>query len=254
VEQISPQTLFTGQQVLWLPECGSTNTEARELIGQNRATEGCTVITDCQTAGRGQRGNTWEALPGENLTLSVIWRPVFLAATAQFRLNLAVALGVHDWAQTLLGPDPALRVKWPNDLYYHDQKLGGILIENTLNGAQIHWSVVGIGLNVNQARFGVPTATSLAVLTGHAYSLPPLAERLLEFLERRYLQARSGQYAALHHEYLGKLYRFQEWHHFGINNLATPGRIVNVTDAGQLVLEQATGQTHSYGLQEIRHL
>ncbi|WP_345223086.1 biotin--[acetyl-CoA-carboxylase] ligase [Hymenobacter koreensis] len=240
--------------MLWLPECGSTNTEARELIGQNRATEGCTVITDCQTAGRGQRGNTWEALPGENLTLSVVWRPVFLAATAQFRLNLAVALAVHDWAQGLLGPDPALRVKWPNDLFYHEQKLGGILIENTLNGSQIHWSVVGIGLNVNQVNFGVTTATSLALLKGHAFGLPPLAEKLLECLERRYLQLRGGQHPALHAEYLSKLYRFQEWHHFGVNGQPTAGRIVNITDAGQLVLEQTNGQMRSFGLQEIRHL
>ncbi|MCC3159201.1 biotin--[acetyl-CoA-carboxylase] ligase [Hymenobacter sp. 15J16-1T3B] len=254
MEPISPQTLFTGQQLIWLPECGSTNTEARELIGQNRATDGCTVITDKQTAGRGQRGNQWEAAPGENLTLSVVWRPTFLPAAAPFRLNLAVALGVHDWASALLGPDPALRLKWPNDLFYQDQKLGGILIENTLSGGQIHYSVVGIGININQTLFDVSTATSLSRLTGRAYALPPLAARLLESLERRYLQLRAGQVAQLQQAYRQVLYRYDEWHHFEVDGKRVPGRIVDVTDEGMLVLEQTNGQRRSFGMQEIRHV
>ncbi|RTQ49169.1 biotin--[acetyl-CoA-carboxylase] ligase [Hymenobacter gummosus] len=255
MEPISPQTLFTGQQLIWLPECGSTNTVARELIGENRATDGCTVITDKQTAGRGQRGNQWEAAPGENLTLSVVWRPTFLAATEQFRLNLAVALGVHDWAAGLLGPDPALRLKWPNDLFYQDQKLGGILIENTLSGPQIQFSVVGIGLNINQGEFGVPTATSLSRLTGRAYTLPPLARRLLECLERRYLQLRGGQYTTLRTDYRSVLYRFdEEWHAFEAEGQRLQGRIVDVAETGQLVVQLASGQQRAFGLQEIRHV
>ncbi|WP_400193646.1 biotin--[acetyl-CoA-carboxylase] ligase [Hymenobacter sp. B81] len=254
MEQISPQTLFTGRQVQWLPQCDSTNTVARELIGQNRATEGCTVITDHQRAGRGQRGNVWEAAPGENLTVSVVWRPTFLPAAAQFRLNLAVALAAHDWARELLGPDPALRVKWPNDLYYYDQKLGGILIENTLSGAQIHWSVVGLGLNVNQTAFGVPTATSLACLTGRPYQLAPLASRLLECLEQRYLQLRGGHHAALHRDYLARLYRYDEWHSYEVSGRRLAGRIVDVLDSGHLVLEQDNGTTRHFDLQEIRHV
>lgn len=254
MEPISPQTLFTGQQLIWLPECGSTNTEARELIGQNRATDGCTVITDCQTAGRGQRGNQWEAEPGENLTLSVVWRPTFLPAAAPFRLNLAVALGVHDWAAELLGPDPALRLKWPNDLFYQDQKLGGILIENTLSGGQIQYSIAGLGLNVNQATFAVPTATSLSRLTGRAYALPPLAARLLESLERRYLQLRAGQHAALRAAYQQVLYRFDEWHTFEVDGQRMPGRIADVTDEGLLELELGSGQRRRFGLQQVRHV
>ncbi|OON66256.1 biotin--[acetyl-CoA-carboxylase] ligase [Hymenobacter sp. CRA2] len=251
---MSPQTLFTGQQVIWLPECGSTNTEARDLLVQNRATDGCTVITDHQTAGRGQRGNQWEAAPGENLTLSVVWRPTFLPAAAQFRLNLAVALGVHDWAAVLLGPDPALRLKWPNDLFYQDQKLGGILIENTLSGAQIQFSVVGIGLNINQTQFGVSTATSFSRLTGRSYALAPLVTRLLESLERRYLQLRAGQYEALRAAYLQMLYRFDEWHPFEVAGQRLNGRIMDVTELGQLVVELPNGQRRSFDLQEIRHV
>ncbi|WP_190242672.1 biotin--[acetyl-CoA-carboxylase] ligase [Hymenobacter lapidiphilus] len=250
---LSPQTLFTGQQLVWLPECGSTNSEAQTLIGENRATDGCCVLTDKQTAGRGQRGNQWEAAPGENLTLSVIWKPVFLPAADQFLLSQTVALALHDWLGTLLGPTPALRVKWPNDLYYGSQKLGGILIENTLSGSKIQHSVVGIGLNINQQQFGVPTATSLGCLTGRVYQLAPLAERLLECLERRYLQLRAGRVRELRAEYLAVLYRFGEMHDYEAGGQRLHGRIVGLDEAGRLAVETG-GQVRHFDLKQIRYM
>ncbi|RZK35560.1 MAG: biotin--[acetyl-CoA-carboxylase] ligase, partial [Hymenobacter sp.] len=170
---MSPATLFTGRQLIWLLACPSTNSEAQQLQRENRASEGCTVMTGHQTAGRGQRGNQWLAAANENLTLSVVWHPTFLAATEQFLLSQVVALAALDWARRWLGAsgETSLRVKWPNDLYAGDQKLGGILIENTLSGLKIQYSIVGIGLNVNQQAFAVPTATSLSLLTGRPYDL-----------------------------------------------------------------------------------
>jgi BirA family biotin operon repressor/biotin-[acetyl-CoA-carboxylase] ligase len=252
VEALIPQTLFTGQQLVWLPECPSTNTEAQQLVVQNRATDGCCVITDKQTAGRGQRGNQWEAAPGENLTLSVVWRPAFLPAADQFLLSQAVALAVHDWLTTLLGPDPQLRVKWPNDIFFGNQKLGGILIENTLSGTKIQHSIVGIGLNVNQREFGVATATSLSQLTGRAYDLPALAARLLESLERRYLQLRAGRISSLRTEYLRALYRFQEEHEYEADGQVFRGQIVGADEAGRLAVA-VQGQLRYFDLKEIRY-
>ena len=250
--EIIPQTLFTGRQLVWLPACASTNSEAQALILQNRASEGCTVVTDFQTAGRGQRGNQWEAAPAENLMLSVVWQPAFLAPVQQFQLSQAVALGVLDWAHALLGPDPLLKLKWPNDLYYGDQKLGGILIENTLSGAKIQYSIVGIGLNVNQQRFAAPTATSLGRLTGRAYAREALAARLLECLERRYLQLRAGQVGQLRHAYTQALYRYQETHAFEVDGRAMSGQIVGVEEDGRLAVAVA-GELRRFGLQEIRY-
>ena len=249
---VTPQTLFTGQQLLWLPACASTNSEAQVLIGQNRASEGCTVITDFQTAGRGQRGNQWEGAAAENLMLSVVWQPTFLAAAEQFRLSQAVALGVHDWAASLLGPDPRLKLKWPNDLYYGDQKLGGILIENSLSGPKIQYSVAGIGMTINQLGFAVPTATSFAQITGRAYDRAAVAARLLECLERRYLQLRAGQVGTLRREYLRVLYRYQETHPFIVDGQAVSGQIVGVEDDGRLAVAIGS-ELRRFNLQEIRH-
>ncbi|MDQ2794410.1 MAG: biotin--[acetyl-CoA-carboxylase] ligase [Bacteroidota bacterium] len=237
---------------MWLASCASTNSEAQALVVQNRASEGCTVLTDFQTAGRGQRGNQWQAAPAENLMLSVVWQPTFLAATEQFRLSQAVALGVHDWASALLGADPKLKLKWPNDLYYGGQKLGGILIENSLSGPKIQYSIIGIGLNVNQQVFEHPTATSLAQLTGRAYDRAALAARLLECLERRYLQLRAGQVGTLRRDYLQALYRFQEIHPFMVDGKIVSGQIVGVEEDGRLAVAIA-GELRRFGLQEIRH-
>lgn len=250
---VTPQTLFTGQQLLWLPACASTNSEAQTLIVQNRASDGCTVITDFQTAGRGQRGNQWEAAAAENLMLSVVWQPTFLAAAEQFQLSQAVALGVHDWASALLAADPKLKLKWPNDLYYGDQKLGGILIENTLIGPKIQYSIIGIGLNVNQQRFAIPTATSVGLLTGRAYAREALAARLLECLERRYLQLRAGQVGKLRQAYLQALYRFQEAHFFMVDGKKVSGQIVGVENDGRLAVAIG-GELRRFGMQEIRYL
>jgi BirA family biotin operon repressor/biotin-[acetyl-CoA-carboxylase] ligase len=250
---LTPQTLFTGQQLIWLPTCASTNTEAQALIVQNRASDGCTIITDFQTAGRGQRGNQWEAAPAENLMLSVVWQPTFLAADQQFQLSQAVALGVHDWAAALLGPDPKLKLKWPNDLYYGDQKFGGVLIENSLSGTKIQHSIIGIGLNVNQQRFAVPTATSIGQLTGRAYAREALAARLLECLERRYLQLRAGQVGQLRQAYLQALYRYQETHWFEVEGRRVSGQIVGVEEDGRLAVAIAN-ELRRFSLQEIRHI
>ena len=252
VVNINPNTLFVGQQLLWLPSSPSTNSEAQLLLGQNRASEGCTVITDEQTAGRGQRGNGWEAAPGENLTLSVVLFPTFLAATTQFALSQAVALALHDWASALLGPDPALKVKWPNDLYFGGLKLGGILIENSLGGAKIQHSIVGMGLNVNQQQFGVSTATSLTQLTGRRYQLPDVATLLLECLERRYLQLRAGQVGSLQKGYLAVLYRYQQPAPFEVAGRVVQGQIRGVEDDGRLAVEIG-GEVRRFALQEIRH-
>jgi BirA family biotin operon repressor/biotin-[acetyl-CoA-carboxylase] ligase len=223
------------------------------LIVQNRASEGCTIITDFQTAGRGQRGNHWEAAPAENLMLSVVWHPTFLAAAQQFQLSQAVALGVHDWASTLLGSGPQLRLKWPNDLYYGDQKFGGILIENTLSGPKIQYSIIGIGLNVNQQCFAVATATSIGQLTGRPYDREALAARLLECLERRYLQLRAGQVSQLRQAYLQVLYRYQETHSFEVAGQRVSGQIVGVEDDGRLAVALGN-ELRRFTLQEIRYV
>lgn len=246
-----PNTLFIGQQLYYLPVCDSTNSEAQQLLIKNNATEGCTIITSEQTKGRGQRGNSWEAEPGKNITLSVILSPVFLPVRQQFYLNMAVSLAVLDLLHEKGATDAQL--KWPNDLYYKDKKLGGILIENTINSYSLQHSIVGIGLNVNQLYFGVDTATSLATITGTGINLEQLTARLLELLEKRYLELRNGKLARLKYEYLQNLYRYQEEHRFVVNGKTINGSIVGVDEDGRLGVT-IDGELQFFAFKEIAYI
>lgn len=244
-------TLFVGQQLHYLPVCESTNSEAQQLLIKNKATEGCTVLTSEQTKGRGQRGNTWEAEPGKNITLSVILSPVFLPVRQQFYLNMAVSLAVLDLLREY-GATGA-QVKWPNDLYIQDKKLGGILIENTINSYSLQHSIVGIGLNINQLDFEVDTATSLAAVTGNVTNLEHVTARLLELLEKRYLELRSARHAKLKYEYLQALYRYQEKHRFIVDGKRAEGCIVGVDEDGRLGVE-LDGELRFFGFKEITYI
>ncbi|WP_161888933.1 biotin--[acetyl-CoA-carboxylase] ligase [Pontibacter russatus] len=246
-----PHTLFVGQQLYFLPVCGSTNAEAHLLLIKNEATEGCTIVAGHQTQGRGQRGNTWEAEPGKNVTLSVILFPSFLAARRQFYLNMAVSLAALDLLreQGLTGA----QVKWPNDLYFQDKKLGGILIENSVNGHRLQHSIVGIGLNVNQLRFESPTATSMACAAGAALEVETVTVRLLELLEKRYLQLRSGQASELRHAYLQALYRYQEVHAYSIDGRQVRAQLVGVDEEGRLALEIGN-RLRYFGFKEVSYI
>ena len=194
------------------------------------------VITNQQTAGRGQRGKQWEAQVGKNLTFSVILQPHFLQASEQFWLNIAVSLGISDWLETFVGD--RLKVKWPNDLYIQQRKIGGILIENSLQGYTIAWSVVGIGLNINQSRFQYSTATSLINETPNSseFVLSDLITSLLESLERRYLALRAGQREALKAAYLQRLFRYQEEHLFKMGDEYVRGCITGIDETGRLAI------------------
>lgn len=248
--KIYPKTLFLGQIIQYLPSCQSTNDEASALIAQKDPAEGLLVITDNQTVGRGQRGNQWEAKSGQNLTFSLILKPSFLTASEQFWLNMAISMGVYDALQPLLG-DP-LRIKWPNDVYVGNQKLGGILIENILHGYGIAWSVAGIGLNVNQTDFTFSTATSLQLQAPlpNGYNLPGLLSRLCETLEQRYLQLRAGQREILKKDYLRVLYRYQQEHTFEADGQSFRGTITGIDATGRLAIE-TNNQTHYFGFKEV---
>ncbi|WP_048919537.1 biotin--[acetyl-CoA-carboxylase] ligase [Rufibacter radiotolerans] len=217
-----------------MPECASTNTEAHVLLNKNGATDGCVIVAGAQTGGRGQRGNTWDVEPDKNITLSVILKPSFLEAQHQFALNIAVALAALDLLLEVLPPGSS--VKWPNDLYHQDKKLGGILIENTISGRYLQHSVVGMGINVNQVSFAHERATSLALLAGQEFPLTALTGKLLENLERRYLALRAGAAGAQKQEFLQHLYRYQEWHNFEVQGQIVKGQIAGIDAAGRLAL------------------
>ncbi|NJM93334.1 MAG: biotin--[acetyl-CoA-carboxylase] ligase [Cytophagales bacterium] len=169
-----------------MPTCRSTNDIAAELAThQGAAAHGTVVWTHLQTAGRGQRGNSWESSAGQNLTFSLVLYHDQLLSQELFVINQVVALALHDTITEIL-PQAEVWIKWPNDIWLNGGKVCGVLIENTLNQGRALRSIVGIGLNVNQLTFSATKATSLARVSGLSYSLEEVMKRFLSAFELRY--------------------------------------------------------------------
>jgi len=265
-------TLFVGKVYHRFDELPSTNDWAANLVAQSafdsrkagqweaaktKPPEGTVVRAANQTAGRGQLGSQWHSLPGENLLLSIILYPTWLEAQAQFYLSMAVALGLHDVLGSLGRLSLSAAIKWPNDLYLVDKKVAGILIQNSLSGSNLQSSIVGIGLNVNQLDFpeGLPNATSLALTLGRPLDLDEVAELLFECLERRYLQLKAGNRAAIKAEYEAQLWRRGVSSRFvrTADGEEFEGVILGVTERGMLRVETEQG-AEEFEVKQLRFL
>jgi BirA family biotin operon repressor/biotin-[acetyl-CoA-carboxylase] ligase len=247
--KILANTLFLGKVIHFLPDCHSTNDIALQALRQKEVFEGSIFITDHQTRGKGQRGNTWESKPGENLTFSLVLQPQFLALSEQFLLNMAISNAIRQGMQEYL---PQLRVKWPNDLIVPGVgKLGGILIENLVGSQGWEYAVVGIGLNINQRAFTSPQATSLSILTGTSYPLEELVELLISHVEQAYIALKKGKRDLIKQEYMRHLYLRDQWATYRIGEEYREGKIIGLSDAGHLQLEYLSGEQQSFGIKEI---
>ncbi|MFM7629820.1 MAG: biotin--[acetyl-CoA-carboxylase] ligase [Algoriphagus sp.] len=247
--KILANTIFLGKDVFFLPECHSTNDIAMQGLRQGNLKEGSIVITDCQTQGKGQRGNTWETNPGENLTFSLVLRPKFLDITDQVFLNMAIANAIRRCISKYI---PQIQVKWPNDLVLaHRGKLGGILIENILSGTSWDFAVVGIGLNVNQRKFDAPQATSMSLLTQKEFALPNLLQELIHHVESTYFALKNGFKEEIAQEYLDHLYLYKELARYTVDQQEVEGKIVGLSNSGDLYLELLDGTLKSFGIKEI---
>ena len=247
--KILANTLFLGKDIHYLPDCHSTNDVALQALRQKEATEGSIFITNHQTRGKGQRGNSWETKPGENLTFSLVLQPKFLDLSEQFVLNIAISNAIRRCFQDYV---PGLLVKWPNDLVIPGfGKIGGILIENLVGSSGWDYAVVGIGININQNQFASPQATSLSLVTGNTYPLEELFKLLIVHLEQAYIALKKGKNAVLTHEYLQHLYLIEEWTVFMVGEQELKGKIIGLTETGNLLLELPTGQQRSFGIKEL---
>jgi BirA family transcriptional regulator, biotin operon repressor / biotin---[acetyl-CoA-carboxylase] ligase len=180
--------------------------------------------------------------------MSLLLKPNFLSIKDQFYLTMAVSLGVHDFlVERLYGK---VKIKWPNDVIVEEKKITGILIENSLSGETLQQSVIGIGLNVNQQLFSVTTATSMSLEAKKEFDLSVELNRLIEKLEKRYLQLRSGRASELKEAYLKNLYRVGEEHLFMSNGQPFNGTIEGVDDSGKLKV-RSNGLSVVFGLKEI---
>lgn len=161
-----------------LERVDSTNNYAMAALHAGLAKPGNAWFAREQTAGRGQRGKPWFSAPGENIMMSILVKPPAVFSARPFLFNMLIAVAA--WEILSKYAKSEIKVKWPNDLYLGDRKAGGLLIENIYRGRVWNWSVVGIGINVNQVVFpeGLGNATSLKLESGESYDSIGIAQEL----------------------------------------------------------------------------
>jgi BirA family biotin operon repressor/biotin-[acetyl-CoA-carboxylase] ligase len=246
------ELLFMGRHLIRLDSVASTNNFAASLLEQN-APEGTLVVAKEQTGGRGQRGKTWYAEPGKNLTLTYILRPVSLRIADQFLLNKAVAIAVARTVE-LISPGTFIRIKWPNDIFLENRKLAGILVETAVKGSQIVSCLAGIGLNVNQTIFPTESGNpiSLAMELETQLVLDDVMQLLSKQMEVYYLRLNSSNKARIEDEYNTLLWKRGEVYPFILNGNSFPAEILRVDEQGRLVLKTPEGDEQHFSHGEIQ--
>ena len=246
--------LFVGQNLITLKQVDSTNNFLKNLLSNSKpVTEGTVIMAEGQYAGRGQQENRWHSEDGKNLTFSILLKPSFLPLSQQFDLTRAVSLGIINALKPLLGDQ--LKIKWPNDIYYADGKLGGILIENLVQASQIKNSVIGIGLNVNQDVFPLemPNAASIKQILRRDYDLKLLLSDICKNIEAAYLDLRANRIDIIRRAYIERLYWLNEYKMFKVKGEIFKGTIKNVRDNGLLVVD-CDETASEYNQKEIEFL
>jgi BirA family biotin operon repressor/biotin-[acetyl-CoA-carboxylase] ligase len=240
-------------QVIHIQSTDSTNNYANQQIRLGGVSEGTVFLTYEQSAGRGQMKNRWESEPGQNLTFSVIFYPEFLEIRHQFMLSKVITLGIYSAIAKYVDP---LKIKWPNDIYVGTQKLGGILIENSVMSGLIKTSVAGIGLNVNQTVFrsDAPNPVSLQLLTNKHYDCEEILTEVLSGINYYYDLLKTGEGDKINSEFISVLYRLNEINLFRTENEDFQGKIIGVNEIGQLQIRKEDGKLLEFHFKEVEFL
>jgi BirA family biotin operon repressor/biotin-[acetyl-CoA-carboxylase] ligase len=236
-------------------QTASTNTYLSRLAATLPG--GTVIYTPSQTAGRGQKGNSWESEDGKNLTFSMLLKRPPVKARDQFYLSEAAALAVVEALAAEAGD--GFSVKWPNDVYWQDKKICGMLLENSLDGTDIATCIVGIGLNVNQERFvsDAPNPVSLINITGREHDLEALLKRVCSRIEQLVDSLDDDNARAdLHQRYMAALYRndsrLHPWEDAAGHRLMAS--VAGIAPDGTLTLLHEDGTSHNYLVKEVKHI
>lgn len=244
-------TSFIGKNRIDYESLSSTNKEAHILLSKNNPIEGTVITARFQTEGRGQIGRYWHSEADKNFLASIILYPSFVKIADQFDLSMITSLAIMDVLKSL--KIEGASIKWPNDIYVNDQKLSGILIQNSISSSGIKSTILGIGLNVNQLKWpsSIPNPTSLKTITNENMDIQVVLEKLCMYLEKRYLQLKSGGRAEIKSTYHDLLYRKNERHQFTTENKTFAATILGIDEAGRLKVKLENDSIKSFNFREI---
>lgn len=239
--------------IIHYDELASTNEEMNLLLKSRELKDKSVVITEFQKAGRGQMGNFWEAEKGKNLLFSVLLEPYYLAPANQFQISQVISVAI---ISVLKKYSDYFSIKWPNDIYWKEQKIGGILIENSISGMVISHSIIGIGLNINQEKFpeNLPNPVSLFQIKGNYIDMERLFDQLLCSVEGWCKKLKGGKSSYIKKHYMQYLFRRKGYWKYRNSEGVFNARILDIEPFGRLVLESEDGHENSYTFKEVEFI
>lgn len=239
--------------LIHISETNSTNNYLQSLCSKQKVEELTVVVADFQTSGRGQRGNSWESDSGKNLLFSIVIFPEFLEARRQFLISQIISLAIKEELDTYTTD---ISIKWPNDIYWKEKKICGMLIENDLMGRNISQSIAGIGININQETFHsfAPNPVSLRQITGKEFDLFEILKNIVLRIQSYYSLLKKGNTESIVCQYEMSLFRKEGMHRFKDANGEFLARIICVESEGRLILEDEILNKRGYMFKEVEYL
>ncbi len=240
-------------QTIYLEETSSTNNYLKDLQFDDIFREGLIVTTTNQTAGRGQTGNQWLSEVGKNLTFSLLLKPNFVPIDQMFMISKIVSIAIVEYFNTIKS---GFKIKWPNDIYFQNRKIGGILVENQLMGSTISHAVIGIGLNINQKNFSasLPNPISLIQITGVEHNLKSTLNGIIENIFHKYDNLSHESWNEISTDYFNMLYLNQGFHAFKDEEQSFKAQIIRVEPDGELILETESREVKAYYFKEVEFI
>ncbi|MBN2745987.1 MAG: biotin--[acetyl-CoA-carboxylase] ligase [Bacteroidales bacterium] len=239
--------------VNYFPALNSTNDYLQSLVQKSVIYEGFVAFCGEQLKGRGLGSNVWQSAANQNLLFSVLLQPVFLPAVSQFKLSMAVALGIQQMLSEVID-NQDFYIKWPNDIYWKKKKIAGILIENSIAGNQMKTAIVGVGLNVNQLVFSnaIPNPTSMKWIVQHDFDLISVLNMVLDKLDFFYEMLKNSpqKLVSLYHK---NLLMINQKMVFRSDNSSFVGEILGVDEFGRLVISTEMG-IKVFGFKEVEYV
>lgn len=230
-------------KILHFDEINSTNVFLYDKISENNDISDMVVVAAHQTAGRGMDKNRWESEAGKNLLFSIALNVNFLEAENQFKISQAVSVAIVETLSQFVD-DKRLFIKWPNDIYFGDKKLAGMLIQNTIEGRMMGVSIIGIGLNVNQIEFSkdIPNPISLKMISGRDFDLDNLLNQLVSSIKTKVESLRDKENQnEINEKYVSRSYRFGIWSDYFYQNQVKSMIIRGFDKYGRLLLHDKEG-------------
>ncbi len=238
--------------IIKLSAIDSTNSYLKQLAKETNLKDETVVLTNRQLSGRGQMGNGWLSRKGQSLTFSMFKVFDGLQTERQFMISMAVSLAIVKALKSFNLPQMA--IKWPNDILSANRKIGGILIENVLEGSSIKYSIIGIGLNVNETNFpNLPQASSMKLETGKIFQLEEVLDAILKNVFKNLKNLSTLDFSEMKQLYENNLFRKEMVSVFETpEELRFNGIIKGVSDIGELLVETENDPSKKFQLKEIK--